>query len=310
MRIGFFNCICLFLVLVLAWPLSGSRQQTPATAPANQAAINLAADSMNAIDALAGKLAAEIARRHFSKVVVFGAMGPNDVRTLLGISIGDAFSDSLARQAKAYRVIDRDALRAELKKQDVAEAMVGSNIFALWIYKQAKADCVVMVKLEGFNPSSVSVTYDLFDPPKNGAAALATGKTLLALSPPQAESLQEAINLATMSDGRIFKVTESLPSGGVPAGENGVGYPSCLHCPRPDYSIEARSAKIQGDVWLTVVVTPQGDPTDIDVTKGIGHGLDEKAVEAVRGWKFKPALDSGGNPVAVKTVVQVQFELF
>jgi TonB family protein len=284
-------------------------QQAPAPAPANPPTITLAADSKPVIDALAAKLAVEIANRHFSTVAVFGAMGADNVRSSLGLSVGDAFSDSLARQAKTFRVIDRNALRAELKKQDVAEAMVGSNVFALWIYQQVKADCVVMVKLEDYDSSSVSVAFYLFDPPKMGAVSLANGKALLALSPPQTDSLQRAIDLATRGDGKIFDVAASLPSAGVPAGENGVGYPNCLHCPRPDYSLEARKLKVQGDVWMTVVVTARGDPIDIDITKGLGHGLDEKAAEAVRGWKFKPALDSSGNAVAAKTVVQVQFWL-
>jgi TonB family protein len=96
------------------------------------------------------------------------------------------------------------------------------------------------------------------------------------------------------------------------AGENGAGYPSCVYCPRPDYSDEARKSKYQGDVWLEVLVLENGKPSpnDIKVTKSLGMGLDEKAIEAVRTWQFKPAIGPNGKPVKTWTVVQVQFQLF
>jgi periplasmic protein TonB len=99
--------------------------------------------------------------------------------------------------------------------------------------------------------------------------------------------------------------------GGYPsAGTGGYGYPSCLYCPPPQFSDEAVKAKYQGVVYLTVVITPEGRATDIHVAKGLGLGLDEKAVEAVRNWRFKPAVGPDGKPSAVITTVEVQFRLF
>jgi TonB family protein len=309
---------CPFFLLAMAFLSAGGAQQqsppptqqAPATTPSSTPPIVLAADSMPVIDALAGKLATEISNRHFTSVAVFGAMGPNDVRTLLGISIGDAFSDSLARQAKAFRVIDRSALRDELKKQRVAESMIGSNVLMRWMSAQVKADCIVLIRLEDFDSPNIAVGSYLFDPSNLATTSIASWRILLFLEPAEAEAIEKGITLATKDGTRLLDVTSSLPSAATPAGENGVGYPSCQHCPRPDYADEARTLKVQGDIWLTVVVTPQGDPTDIDITKGLGHGLDQKAVEALRKWKFKPAMDSSGKAVAAKTVVQMQFELF
>jgi len=99
--------------------------------------------------------------------------------------------------------------------------------------------------------------------------------------------------------------------GGYPsAGTGGYGYPSCLYCPPPQFSDEAVKAKYQGVVYLTVVITPDGRATDIHVAKGLGLGLDEKAVEAVRNWRFKPAPGPDGKPTSVITTVEVQFRLF
>jgi protein TonB len=92
-------------------------------------------------------------------------------------------------------------------------------------------------------------------------------------------------------------------------GTNGVGYPSCVYCPDPKYSEEARKAKYQGTVVLQAVITPDGRATEIQVVKGPGLGLEEKAVEAVKQWRFKPANGPGGKPVPVVVPIEVTFRL-
>lgn len=94
------------------------------------------------------------------------------------------------------------------------------------------------------------------------------------------------------------------------AGTGGVGTPICLYCPDPQYSEEARKAKYQGTVVLNVVVTSDGRATNISVIKGPGLGLEEKAMEAVRGWKFKPAVGPNGKAVNVIVPIEVTFRLF
>jgi TonB family protein len=92
-------------------------------------------------------------------------------------------------------------------------------------------------------------------------------------------------------------------------GTGGVGYPECAYCPLPTYSDEARKAKYQGVVVLQIIVTPDGRATNITVVRGPGLGLEEKAIEAVRGWRFKPATSPGGKAVPVYTLVEVNFRL-
>jgi protein TonB len=92
-------------------------------------------------------------------------------------------------------------------------------------------------------------------------------------------------------------------------GTGGVGYPSCVYCPDPKYSEEARKAKYQGTVVLQAVITPDGRATEIQVVKGPGLGLEEKAVEAVKQWRFKPANGPGGKPVPVIVPIEVTFRL-
>jgi len=76
----------------------------------------------------------------------------------------------------------------------------------------------------------------------------------------------------------------------------------------PDYSDPARKAKIQGVVLLRVAIDKSGRIEDVRVDRGIGLGLDEKAVEAVRRWKFLPGMRNG-KAVATTAVVEVHFRL-
>ena len=94
------------------------------------------------------------------------------------------------------------------------------------------------------------------------------------------------------------------------AGVNGVGVPVCLYCPTPQYSDEARKAKYQGTVVLQVTITTDGRAINISVVKSPGLGLEEKAVEAVKGWKFKPAVGPSGKPVATIVPIEVTFRLY
>jgi protein TonB len=89
----------------------------------------------------------------------------------------------------------------------------------------------------------------------------------------------------------------------------GVSAPRPIYDPDPEYSEEARHAKYQGTVLLSVIVGPDGRPHDIRVQRSLGMGLDEKAIEAVRQWKFEPSMKDG-HPVAVQVNVEVSFRLY
>jgi len=90
----------------------------------------------------------------------------------------------------------------------------------------------------------------------------------------------------------------------------GMVMPTCLYCPTPGYTDEARETKLQGMVTVLVLVGTDGRATNIRITKGLGAGLDERAVEAVRGWRFTPARDAARHPVATWITIEVLFRLF
>ena len=97
--------------------------------------------------------------------------------------------------------------------------------------------------------------------------------------------------------------------GGVFHVGGGVSAPKVIYRPDPEYSEEARKAKFQGTCVLWLVVGPDGKPRDIRVARTLGLGLDEKALEAVKNWRFEPALKDN-KPVAVQINVEVTFRLY
>ncbi|HEV2396713.1 MAG TPA: energy transducer TonB [Candidatus Sulfotelmatobacter sp.] len=89
----------------------------------------------------------------------------------------------------------------------------------------------------------------------------------------------------------------------------GVTAPRVIYAPEPEFSEEARKTKHQGTAVLWLIVGTDGRPRDISVLQSLGMGLDEKAIEALRHWRFEPG-HKDGIPVAVQVNVEVNFHLY
>jgi TonB family protein len=92
------------------------------------------------------------------------------------------------------------------------------------------------------------------------------------------------------------------------AGVDGVTVPSVTYKVEPTYTPEAKEAKIQGGVVITLVVNAQGRWDDIKVTQSLDPGLDANAVAAVSQWLFKPGTKDG-QPVDVAVTIEINFKL-
>jgi TonB family protein len=88
----------------------------------------------------------------------------------------------------------------------------------------------------------------------------------------------------------------------------GVTAPSILLKVEPEYSEEARRARMQGKVVLFVIIDPQGKPGSLKVIRSLGLGLDEEAIKVVEQWRFRPGTKEG-RPVAVQATIEVNFRL-
>jgi periplasmic protein TonB len=88
----------------------------------------------------------------------------------------------------------------------------------------------------------------------------------------------------------------------------GVSEPTPTYAPTPEYSDAGRKGRIQGTVELLVVVKADGSVEIQNVSKSLGYGLDQKAIDAVKAWKFLPARKDG-IPVATLVIIMVTFSL-
>src|SRR5450631_1109491 len=116
------------------------------------------------------------------------------------------------------------------------------------------------------------------------------------------------VSATICSAGMLTGQTQSAPEVVEKLGR-GMSPPRVTYSPPPQYSEKARVAKYQATCILKLIVGADGNPRNIRVINPIGLGLDEKALEAVRTWRFQPALKDG-KPVAVEIAVEVDFHLY
>lgn len=98
--------------------------------------------------------------------------------------------------------------------------------------------------------------------------------------------------------------------GGVYHVGGGISAPVPLNSVEAEFSDEARRAKYQGVCLIQMIVDAHGMPQDPRVVRPLGMGLDQKALEAVRKYRFKPAMKDGKTPVPVMITVEVNFRLY
>ncbi len=89
-------------------------------------------------------------------------------------------------------------------------------------------------------------------------------------------------------------------------GEDGVSSPKLLEKVEPKSTPEAKEAKLEGTIVISVEIHPDGRAYNIRIEEGLGMGLDENAIEAIKQWKFRPGM-KGGEPVAVSAMIEVNF---
>jgi TonB family protein len=96
--------------------------------------------------------------------------------------------------------------------------------------------------------------------------------------------------------------------GGLMSVGGGVSAPVVVHSVDPEFSETARSANYQGTVSIQLIVDSQGNPQNVHVVRHLGMGLDEKAIQAVQQYKFRPAMYQG-HAVSVQMIIDVDFHL-
>jgi len=96
--------------------------------------------------------------------------------------------------------------------------------------------------------------------------------------------------------------------GGLMSVGGGVSAPQVIHSIQPEFTDDARQANYQGNVSVQLIVDSEGNPQNVRLVSHLGMGLEEKAIEAVRQYRFRPAMYQG-HPVSVQILIDVAFHL-
>ncbi|HEY4817092.1 MAG TPA: energy transducer TonB, partial [Candidatus Acidoferrum sp.] len=244
-----------------------------------------------AIANLAFQIAGPLEKEKVKRVIVADLLDPDGRSHPVGRFLADKLSAVLIKDYPALQTISFSHSLSAIKgviQDDQAQALQGTRRWA----KNLGAKVVITGSF--------------------GRVAQGIGLTLMAMKTGSDHKYAQTSGVVPISDEIAAISTEpiaAMKSRIARAGVGGVTVPICVHCPAPNFSEEGRAAKYQGTVVLRVVITTEGVATNIVVVKGPGNGLEEKAIEAVRSWRFRPAVGPDGQPVATMLPIEVTFRL-
>ncbi len=225
----------------------------------------------------------------------------------LGTVLADLFSESLTAYSAGLKVLDRKILKEYLIQNWTTLEDLQSNVVCLRIGRQLGATGVILGTVYEEN-GQISLTVHL-----EGFGRVAKETDVFQLTDEKARfPVTEELHTMLYEPGTNYaRAADEIPDEpGISRSDSpGIGSPSCIYCPDPDYSDAARAAKFQGSVRLSVVVTAGGQVTSIYVLKGAPFGVTAKTIEATRRWRFKPG-QKDGKPLSVRVQVETTFHLY
>ena len=331
-----------FLAVALVAPFAAVQAQDkldPVTAPVVEATIKAAAaqNNQDITDAAAAAFTStnryEAAQKLLEKSLTIRAQNSGEASSAYAIGLMK-LGDLSAKRGKTSDAVDFYTRAVALG--DTADTAGGLAYLAGQAYAAgdlSRADGLADRALAAVPAGAVAgraLTVKADVALKNGLAGVAETEYLHALTEEPSDSQDAALTTrkyamllntqnrtveaqALLTRARLLhfdtaaSTASPLPNGVYRVG-SGISAPVLLSKIEPEYTEEARAAKLQGTVMLYVQIAPDGTANNIQVTKSLGLGLDEKAIETVTKWKFQPGMKNGA-PVTVEATIEVNFRL-
>jgi TonB-like protein len=243
------------------------------------------------IEDLGNRLADSLAKEGTHVVAVADLTALDGTNSGQGHYIALLLSQMIAVNENKLAVVDNSAFSKFLSEQNLTIKELASPEKLARLASHAKLDAIVAGTVEETSQSYI-VSVTAF---RMGASSKKETVSL------KHTELLDSLNSVTpgSKDNPIFR-----------AGVDGVGTPSCVYCPDPMYSNEARARKVS---WATVVfstvISAEGRIVSFQPLKVAGFGLDDEAYKTMKEWRLKPAAGKDGKPVAVIVPVEVTFRL-
>jgi TonB family protein len=247
------------------------------------------------INVIVESLATQLIAAHKKKLVVFDLVLPETKPSPLGDWLADQISETLEQTHPELEIIPRSKWKSALTSmkppKNRSEEIARKNHIA----KSLGAKLVVQGIFAGV-AEGIGITISANESLSGGQAFF---------------EARGEIPLTPELQAKLPNPLPGIPivNGSYTAGVGGIGTPTCVECPMPDYSGALRLKGIQGVVSLDVQVTSEGKTSKIGVLKSPDDELTNLAVNAVSRWLFKPALNSNGVPVSATVPIEVSFQL-
>lgn len=214
----------------------------------------------------------------------------------VGMQLADQFLKELTSQQPETQLINRSALRAYLDQQRIPGVLLKDQTAIRWLGKQLGGTAVLRGLVED-KGSSLTIKIQLLSCDKE-KAHIEEELTL------PSSGLTDGLTPVEGFHQNPPRVPEPIESTIFRAGVGGVTQPRCVYCPNPDATKEVRGASFSGSVVMDVLVSAEGRATQVTILRGVPFGMNEAAIGAVHGWKFKPAT-LNGKTVPVKVMVEI-----
>ncbi|HMD41109.1 MAG TPA: energy transducer TonB [Candidatus Acidoferrum sp.] len=255
-----------------------------------------------AIAQLAARIAQPLQESHAKKIIVADLTGPDGQSHPVGKWLADQLSDSLSRDFPGLNIIARPADQAVAKNGHASDTLASADQSAKAWAHHLGAKVVIT---GSFAKTADGIAISLAASHSSGSQYMVGDATGIVPISDEITALS-ADPIPELNTGIARAGAERIARAGV----GGIGIPTCIQCPPPEYTRKARAAKVQGSVVLYVTITADGQATNISVARSLEPDMDAQAIKAVSKWTFKPAIGPGGKPVPVIVPIEVTFRLY
>jgi TonB family protein len=230
----------------------------------------------------------------------------------LGVVLAQRFSHALRAHAGNFTVLDRIDIEDAISNHKLPIGALSSRTITACYAPDLGATLNVGGRIE-YTPEDIVLDLDI-RPFAEGDRIF--GKRIITPLTPAMEELKSrraAGTDAIFEEDRTVWMRDENSKTTIPAavaGQGGYSFPACIHCGQAHFTNAAVKAKVTGTVTLSVVIGPDGKAQRMSVQRGLPCGLDQRAIEAIKDWIFKPATAPNGKPTAVVQTIEVSFHLY
>ena len=231
-------------------------------------------------------------------LLVTDFVAPSGSTSRLGVQLADSVSAALLAHGTGIQIVDRGRLRAYLDRERIPSKLLTGHDAAYWLAGELQANAVLTGRIEPLGDRyNLLLEFLVRSKDKIGEQEAVQFSVL---NPDSELAPFEPYEAAVDSEQISAKPRGSFSKTGVPG---------CFYCPPPNYTDAARSAKFVGNVTLRVRVTEEGQAAEISIVRGSPFGLNQSAIDTVRKWTFRPAME-GEKPVSTFVPIEMTYRLY